>query len=278
MVEALIARLGFDIVGIADTTAASVALIHAARPDVVIYDLALGYNTDFDVIGAAITVGAKTVVFSHSADEDVLSHYKPRPTIVPKPDLVGLEQVLARLEVDDDRHQVTEQERRRRPVRVAGGPPPMGVTDAQAFYEALSSVTGDDALVTLELLRRRHHGGPGPARLHPRHRSSGGVAVSGAGAAPWSGRSGPRIVHRTPAGGLPGAVGDGRAVDHRGPWRELYRGLRPPQGAGRGPDPLGHSRLGSARRRRSRESSSTGVAASAATWADTAAMSKGLGW
>ena len=45
MVEALVTRLGHEIIGITDTTAAGVALIEAGRPEVVIYDMALGYNT-----------------------------------------------------------------------------------------------------------------------------------------------------------------------------------------------------------------------------------------
>jgi hypothetical protein len=152
MVEAMVARLGHEIVGIATTTVDGVGLITAARPDVVIFDLALGYNTDFDVIGAAIMVGARTIIFSHTADDLILSQYSKRPTVVPKPDLVDLEAVLSRLEIDaeDSGGGVVEQERRRRPAREIHAAPSMGVTDAQAFYEALQDIAADDALLSIE--------------------------------------------------------------------------------------------------------------------------------
>jgi DNA-binding NarL/FixJ family response regulator len=151
MVEALVTRLGHEIIGITDTTAAGVALIEAGRPEVVIYDMALGYNTDFDVIASAVLVGAHTIIFSHTAEEAILGQYAPHPTVVEKPDLVGLEHVLARLERDEEHHAVVEHERRTKPARAASGPPSTGVTDAQAFYEALNDVARDDALVTIEL-------------------------------------------------------------------------------------------------------------------------------
>ncbi|MGH9273252.1 MAG: hypothetical protein ACRDZU_01280 [Acidimicrobiales bacterium] len=151
MVEALVTRLGHEIVGIAATTVDGVGLINAARPDLVIYDLALGYNTDFDVVGAALAVEARTIIFSHTADDAVLSQYSKRPMVVPKPDLVHLEAVLGRLEVDDDHAgAVVEQERRRQPAREIHAPPSMGVTDAQAFYEALQDIAADDALLSIE--------------------------------------------------------------------------------------------------------------------------------
>ena len=151
MVEAMVTRLGHEIVGIAESTVDGVGLINAARPDIVIYDLALGYNTDFDVIGAAIAVGARTIIFSHTAEDTILSQYSKRPTVVPKPDLVQLEVVLGRLDVDEDQAgAVVEHERRRRPARQIHAPPSMGVTDAQSFYEALQDVATDDALLSIE--------------------------------------------------------------------------------------------------------------------------------
>ena len=151
MVEAMVTRLGHEIVGIAQSTVDGVGLIHAARPDVVIYDLALGYNTDFDVVGAAIAVGARTIIFSHTAEDTILSQYSKRPTVVPKPDLVQLEVVLGRLELDEDHGgAIVEHERRRRPARQIQAPPSMGVTDAQSFYEALQDVAADDALLSIE--------------------------------------------------------------------------------------------------------------------------------
>lgn len=151
MVESLLARLGFDIAGIADTTPAGVALIETARPDVVVFDMALGFNTDFDVLQAAVDVGARTIVFSHTADDAILSRYLPRPAVVEKPDLALLEQVLSRLDVDADAGAVVEQDRRQRPVRAATGDVPTGPTDAQAFYSALQDVAQGDALVAIDV-------------------------------------------------------------------------------------------------------------------------------
>ncbi len=151
MVESLLARLGFDIAGITDTTPAGVALIETARPDVVVFDMALGFNTDFDVLQAAVDVGARTIVFSHTADDAILSRYVPRPTVVAKPDLALLEQVLSRLDVDADAGAVVEQDRRQRPVRAATGDAPTGPTDAQAFYSALQDVAQGDALVAIDV-------------------------------------------------------------------------------------------------------------------------------
>jgi DNA-binding NarL/FixJ family response regulator len=85
MVESLLTRLGHEIVGEADDTATAAQLVIAARPDAVIVDPALGYNTDFDVIEAAIEVGAATVVFTHTADEAQMSHYPCAPRWSPSP-------------------------------------------------------------------------------------------------------------------------------------------------------------------------------------------------
>jgi hypothetical protein len=118
---------------------------------VVVFDMALGYNTDFDVLQAAVDVGARTIVFSHTADDAILSGYAPRPTVVEKPDLALLEQVLSRLDVDADDRVVVEQDRRQRPARAASGDIPTGPTDAQAFYSALQDVAEGDALVAIEV-------------------------------------------------------------------------------------------------------------------------------
>lgn len=153
MVESLIARLGHEIAGIADTTVDGVGLVSAAKPDVVIFDMSLGYNTDFDVVESALAVGARTVIFSHTADDAILSQYARRPTVVPKPDLVDLEAVLKRLEVveAEDQAVVVETERRRRPVRAASGEPATGVIDAQAFYNAVNGAEEGDALLSVDL-------------------------------------------------------------------------------------------------------------------------------
>ncbi len=151
-VESLVARLGYDLVGIADTTVDGVGLVTAAKPDVVIFDMALGFNTDFDVIDAALSVGARTVVFSHTADDAILSQYARRPTVVEKPDLVGLEDALKRFEIvqGEDEAMVVAKERRQRPTREASSEPSTGVVDAQAFYAALNAAQEGDALVSME--------------------------------------------------------------------------------------------------------------------------------
>jgi hypothetical protein len=149
-VEALIPKVGHEIVGIADTTALGVNLVAASRPDAVVFDMALGYNTDFDVIEAAQDLGAKVVVFSYNADDTILAGYPVRPVVVHKPDLVALEVVLRRLEVDAD-HGVVEHERRARPSRDLSVPAPTGVVDAAAFYEAINEAQPGDALVSIDV-------------------------------------------------------------------------------------------------------------------------------
>jgi chemotaxis response regulator CheB len=151
MVESLVRTSGHDVLGIADTTAAAVGLIESGRPDVVVLDLSLGYNTDFDIIQAAIDVGARAIVFTQNADAELISQYAIAPTVVPKPDLTALEQVLLRLGHDDQLDEVVEKDRRRRPVRVPEGPSPTGVSDAQAFFEAVNGATAGDALVALDV-------------------------------------------------------------------------------------------------------------------------------
>ena len=150
MVESLVRTTGHEVLGVADTTAAAVGLIESGHPDVVVVDLSLGYNTDFDVIGAANAVGARTIVFTHNADADVLSKYDVRPAVVPKPDLVALEELLLRLGRDEQHHAV-EQDRRARPARTVEGPAPTGVSDAQAFFVAVNGAIEGDALVSLDV-------------------------------------------------------------------------------------------------------------------------------
>jgi hypothetical protein len=152
MVESLLTRLGHELVGEADDTATAAQLVIAAHPDAVIVDPALGYNTDFDVIEAAIEVGAATVVFTHTADEAQMSHYAVRPTVVPKPDLVELEHVIDLLAAGGEPGAgVGGGERRRRPGRAAEGPPPTGLADAQAFFEAINAAQPGDALVAVDV-------------------------------------------------------------------------------------------------------------------------------
>lgn len=150
MIEVMLADLGHEVVGVATTTADSVALVGAARPDVVIVDLSMGFNTDFDVVISAGDVGATVIAFTQNADDLFLSQYPVRPTVVFKPDLPELERVVRRLELNSQRR-VVEHDRRERPGRAAGGPIPTSLSDAQAFYEALNEASAGDALVSIEV-------------------------------------------------------------------------------------------------------------------------------
>lgn len=150
MIEAMLADVGHEVVGVATTTSASVALVETARPDVVIVDLSLGFNTDFDVVETAIAIGAATIIFSYNADDGILSRYPVRPLVVHKPDLPELEQVVRRLERSPHRG-VVEHDRRTRPTRVAGGSPPADIADARAFYEAVNGAMGGDALISVDM-------------------------------------------------------------------------------------------------------------------------------
>jgi CheY-like chemotaxis protein len=150
MVEALVRTTGHEVLGAADTTAAAVGLIESGRPDAVVLDMSLGWNTDFDVIGAAIAVGARAIVFTHNADAEQLSHYSVPPAIVEKPDLAALEDLFLRLGRDEQHHAV-EQDRRVRPVRAAEGPAPTGISDAEAFFVAVNAAREGDALVSLDV-------------------------------------------------------------------------------------------------------------------------------
>ena len=150
MIEAMVGELGHEVVGVAVATADAVHLVETAHPDVVIVDLSLGFNTDFDIIRAANEVGATTVVFSFNADHTILGQYEIRPTVVYKPDIVDLEHVIARLQIDRER-QVVSEDRRHRPTVPAAGPEPTGLTDAAAFYEALNEGAAGDGLVSIDL-------------------------------------------------------------------------------------------------------------------------------
>ena len=154
MVEAVTARTGHDVVGLADSSAGAVGLIGTARPDVVVLDLLLGYDTDFDIIESAIEVGARVVVFSRYEDTDLLERYDETPMFVLKPDLIALEEVLRRLEVDEQHHEVVAHERRARPTVAAAGPPSTGIGDAQAFFEALNEASPGDGMISLEVGRQ----------------------------------------------------------------------------------------------------------------------------
>jgi CheY-like chemotaxis protein len=150
MIEALITSAGHQVVGIADSTMDAVGLIEAAKPEVVVVDISMGFNTDFDMVQSAIAVGARVIVFSHHADADLLGRYDPRPEVVAKPDLTALEQVLVRL-VPDEGGGAAEVERRQSPTRAAAGPPPTGLGDNQAFFEAVNAAEPGDAMVSIDV-------------------------------------------------------------------------------------------------------------------------------
>lgn len=150
MVELVVERHGHQMVGVAGTVADAVGLIEHARPDVAIIDLALGVNADFDLLGSAISVDVPVIVFSNTAYEELLNRYSVRPVVVPKPDLDALGEALDRLAAGASTVDAPP-ERRRRPARQLAGSPPTGVGDAQAFYEALSSAVGGDALVWIDV-------------------------------------------------------------------------------------------------------------------------------
>jgi CheY-like chemotaxis protein len=151
LVESLVRTTGHEVLGLADTTAAAVGLIETGRPDAVVLDLSLGYNTDFDIIDAAISVGARAIVFTQNADAQLLGEYPVAPAVVIKPDLEALEHLLRRLGRDGSGGDVREQDRRRHPAVVPEGPAPTGPSDAQAFFEAVNGARAGDALVALDV-------------------------------------------------------------------------------------------------------------------------------
>ena len=150
MIEAIVSRHDHEVVGAADNAPTAIRLVSATRPDVVIVDLSLGYGTDFDIIGTATDVGARVIVFSHAANLDVLGRYSPRPAVVAKPDLKGLERLITSGLRPGGGSDPDSDDRRRRPARAAQGPVPTGPTDAQAFYEALGNAADGDALLAVE--------------------------------------------------------------------------------------------------------------------------------
>lgn len=151
MVESIVVAQGHEVVGTSDATAPASRLVEHARPDVVILDLALGYNTDFDVIATACDVGATVVIFSFTADESALARYPTRPIVVAKPDLTTLEHTIQRIVAARDATSTGAGDRRSRPSRSAVGPTPSGLGDAHAFYEAVNNAVEGDALLSVEL-------------------------------------------------------------------------------------------------------------------------------
>lgn len=150
MVETVVQRQGHEIIAAVDNTADATDLIVNHRPDAVVVDLSLGYNTDFDIVDMATAVGSQVIVFSHNADHAILARFDPVPVTVAKPDFVALEEVLARVQPNQGAAGGEMRERRRHPDRVSIGPVPTGLADAQAFYEALSNAIADDLLLSVE--------------------------------------------------------------------------------------------------------------------------------
>ncbi len=167
MVESILDRHGHEVIGVVDTTSAAVAMIEQARPDAVIVELALGVNSDFDVVRATIDVGACAIAFTHDADYGRLSGYEVAPVIVIKPDLHALERAIENVgRSAKDPMASGSAERRTRPSRAASGPEPTGVGDALSFYEALNGGVEGDGLVSIELDDDHAGGGAGSLAVH----------------------------------------------------------------------------------------------------------------
>ena len=54
VVEDVVVKTGHEVVGMADSTAAAVGLLDTARPDAMVVDLWLGFDSDYDLIQMAI--------------------------------------------------------------------------------------------------------------------------------------------------------------------------------------------------------------------------------
>ena len=232
LVADAIARAGHEVVGIADTTAAALGLIDAARPDVVVVDMWLGFDSDFDIIQLAIDVGARPIVFSHHGDAEVLATYSVEPAFVPKPDLSALEQVLSRLGMDEDDHRVVAQERRSRPARAAAGPPSNGLEDAHAFFEAISEAAAGDGLITIDL---RHGADALAVDVVQLLRDGDRVLLlpnDRAALPPWRRERGRPIGARTGRRPLRGDLRRHRGSGRRGARRAWFRRVQPPEAPG----------------------------------------------
>lgn len=150
MIEAIIERNGHEVVGVADQTAIATQLVVHSKPDAVVIDLSLGYNTDFDVLEAVDAVGAVAIVFSHNADHELLARRTMQPTVVPKPDLVELERVIASLAIRMTVSDAPPTDRRIHEPRAARGRVPAGLDDVDAFYEAMGAIEQGDVLLSIE--------------------------------------------------------------------------------------------------------------------------------
>ena len=130
--------------------AAAVGLIETARPDAVVVDLWLGFDSDYDLIQMAIDRSVRPIVFSTRCEDELRVYTFPLAVVV-KPDLGALEQVLTRLDVDDETHHIVSRERRARPARTSKAPAASGIDDARAFFEAVNEASDGDGMISIDL-------------------------------------------------------------------------------------------------------------------------------
>jgi hypothetical protein len=147
--EDALRRDGHEIVGIADSALSCVGLVESSKPDCLLVDLSSGSSTDFDVVQTANDVGTNVIIFSFLVDDVFLRRYEPEPMVVPKPDFAELEKAIMRVDLERS-GEGEHAERRRNPGRAADGPEPTGISDAQAFFEALSNAVEGDTLASID--------------------------------------------------------------------------------------------------------------------------------
>jgi DNA-binding NarL/FixJ family response regulator len=141
VLDGALSDAGHELVGVAGTTAEAVELIEQMRPGVAVIDPSVGCNAAFDAIDAAISVGARVVVFSHVDMLVQNGRYEPSPALVLKPDVTALEAVIEGMT-----QTYPEVDRRSQPTRrfASAGP-----SDAAAFYAAVNEATEGDAFVSV---------------------------------------------------------------------------------------------------------------------------------
>jgi hypothetical protein len=143
VLDAALSIDGHELVGVAGTTAAAVALLEETRPEFAVIDPVVGYysDSDVDVIDAAISVGARVVVFSHLGSVIDELRYAPRPAMVRKPDITALEAAVEGMVPT-----YPNVDRRRHTTRrfTSAGP-----SDAAAFYAAITEAVAGDSFVTI---------------------------------------------------------------------------------------------------------------------------------
>jgi hypothetical protein len=141
VLDAALSIDGHELVGVAGTTTAAVALLEQTRPEFAVIEPMVGRNSDVDVIDAAIAVGARVVVFSHSEMHVDPARYTPEPAMVRKPDVTALEAA-----VEGIVHTYPAVDRRRKPTRRFAS---IGPSDAAAFYAAVTEAVEGDAFVSV---------------------------------------------------------------------------------------------------------------------------------